>query len=158
MENITIRRFKESDAISISELVRRNSLEVNIKDYPKEQMEKLATSFDKERAIIKANSSNMYVACLNEIIVGCGAIASFWGKSDESILSTIFVLPELHGKGIGRLIVETLEKDEYFTRAKRIEVPSSITACEFYKKLGYTYKNGITDLDEDGHYRLEKLN
>jgi acetyltransferase, GNAT family len=27
-----------------------------------------------------------------------------------------------------------LEKDEYFLRAKRIEVPASITAVPFYKK------------------------
>ena len=44
---------------------------------------------------------------------------SFWGKQDESILLTIFVLPELHGKGIGRAMIETLEHDEYFLRAKR---------------------------------------
>ena len=39
MENIIIRRFKKCDALSVSNLVARNSLEVNIKDYPKEQME-----------------------------------------------------------------------------------------------------------------------
>lgn len=70
---------------------------------------------------------------------------------------TIFVLPELHGKGIGRTIIETLERDEYFVRAKRIEIPSSITACEFYKKMEYHYKDGIENLDDKGHYRLEKF-
>jgi len=70
---------------------------------------------------------------------------------------TIFVLPELHGKGIGRKIIETLEKDEYFLRARRIEIPASITACDFYKKMGYHYKDGIKKLDDEGHYRLEKF-
>ena len=46
----------------------------------------------------------------------------------------IFVLPEYQGKGVGRMIMETLENDEYFLRAKRVEIPASITACEFYKK------------------------
>ncbi len=32
------------------------------------------------------------------------------GKEDESSLFTIFVLPEYQGKGIGRKIIETLEK------------------------------------------------
>lgn len=94
MENIIIRRFKEYDAISVSELVARNSLEVNIKDYPKEQMEKLAKIFNYNKVIDKANASHMYVACINEKVIGCGAISSFWGKDDESILSAIFVLPE----------------------------------------------------------------
>ncbi|WP_250676010.1 GNAT family N-acetyltransferase [Paraclostridium ghonii] len=158
MKNIIIRRFRKCDAQSVSELVRRNSLEVNIKDYPKEQMERLANIFDFNKAIMKANSSHMYVACVNEKVVGCGAIARFFGKDDDSILSAIFVLPEFHGKGIGKLIVETLEKDDYFTSAKRIEIPSTITACGFYKKMGYTYKDGINKLDEEGHYRLEKFN
>ncbi|RDY26716.1 N-acetyltransferase [Romboutsia weinsteinii] len=158
MENITIRRFRECDAQSVSELVRRNSMEVNIKDYPREYMERLAEIFDYNKALSKANSSHMYVACMAEKVVGCGSIVSFWGKEDESILSTIFVLPEFHGKGIGRLIIESLEKDEYFIRSKRIEIPSTITACEFYKKMGYKYKNGISKLDDEGHYRLEKFN
>ena len=70
---------------------------------------------------------------------------------------TIFVLPEYQGKGVGRKIIETLENDEYFLRAKRIEVPASITACDFYKKLGYTYKNGIDVIDEQQVFHLEKF-
>ena len=27
---------------------------------------------------------------------------------------------------------------------------------EFYKKFGYGYKNGVKELDEEHHYRLEK--
>jgi len=42
-------------------------------------------------------------------------------------------------------------------RAKRIEIPASITACEFYKKMGYGYKDGIVKLDEEGLYQLEKF-
>ena len=78
--------------------------------------------------------------------------------SITSILLTIFVLPELHGNGIGRYIIQTLEQDELFLRADRIEIPASITAVEFYKKQGYDYKNGISELDDEGHYRLEKFN
>ena len=75
----------------------------------------------------------------------------------ESILLTIFVLPELHGNGIGRKIINTLEQDEFYVRATRIEIPASITATEFYRKFGYDYKNGVKELDEEHHYRLEKF-
>lgn len=57
-----------------------------------------------------------------------------YANEDESSLFNIFVLPEYQGKDVGRKIIETLEKDEYFLRAKRVEIPASITACEFYKK------------------------
>ena len=50
------------------------------------------------------------------------------------------------------------EQDDLFLRADRIEILASITAVEFYKKQGYDYKNGIIELDDEGHYRLEKFN
>ena len=45
-----------------------------------------------------------------------------------------------------------------FEEANRIEIPASITEVEFYKKQGYYYKNGINELDDESHYRLEKFN
>ena len=61
------------------------------------------------------------------------------------------------GKGVGRKIIQTLEQDEFYLRAKRIEIPASITACEFYKKMGYNYKNGIDSVDDEQLYRMEKF-
>ena len=100
---------------------------------------------------------SFYVAVDKETIIGCGAVGPYWDKEDESSLFNIFVAPEYQGKGVGRMIVEALEKDEYFLRAKRIEIPSSITACEFYVKMGYTYKNGIKIPDEEQLLRMEKF-
>ena len=96
------------------------------------------------------------MVCDNSRIIGCGAIAGYWGSTIESILLTIFVLPEYQGKGIGTKIIKTLEQDEFFLRAKRIEIPASITAVEFYRKMGYEYKNGVAELDDELLYRLEK--
>ncbi|HEY8890324.1 MAG TPA: GNAT family N-acetyltransferase [Clostridium sp.] len=157
MENLDIRKFDNDDAITVSKIICKNFLEVNIKDYPKEEMEYLSEIYNSDKVLEISDYAHMYVVCIDKKIIGCGAISSFWGRQDESILLTIFVLPELHGKGIGRIIIKTLESDEYFLRAKRIEIPSSITACEFYKKMGYDYKDGIVKLDGEGHYRLEKF-
>ena len=157
MEALLIRRLNECDADDVASLVRRNALEVNIKDYPEDAMIKLAQSYTAEKILNIARFAHSYVACMGDLIVGCGSIAGFWDSQEESILLTIFVLPEFHGKGIGKEIIRTLEQDEYALRAKRIEIPSSITACEFYRKLGYDYKDGIKKLDEESLYRLEKL-
>jgi len=99
----------------------------------------------------------MYVACDSSGIVACGAIAAYWGSQTESILLTIFVLPDDQGKGLGTQIIKALEQDECFLRAKRIEVPASITAVEFYRKMGYDYKNGVREVDREQVYRLEKF-
>ena len=157
-KEVTVRRYQENDAEAIVSLIRRNFLEVNVKDYGEKAMRALAESHDVNWFKGVVSHSNVYVFCVGDEIVGVGSISSFWGSLTESILLTIFVLPELHGNGIGRYIIQTLEQDKLFLRADRIEIPASITAVGFYKKQGYNYKNGVNELDDEGHYRLEKFN
>lgn len=157
-EKYYIRRFQENDATQVSNLIIKTLRTTNIKDYSEEYIENDVKIFTPEGVIQRASWTHFYVVCDNEIIVGCGAIGPYWDKKDESSLFTIFVLPEYQGKGIGRKIIETLESDEYFLRAKRIEIPASITACKFYRKMGYDYKNEIDTPDEEQLFRLEKFN
>ena len=151
-----IRKFAETDAKEVSDLIIRTLMISNTKDYPAEMMAELTRRMQPGDILERARWTHFYVAEENNVIVGCGAIGPYWDKTDESSLFTIFVLPEYQGRGIGRRIVETLEKDEYALRAKRIEIPASITGLEFYKKLGYDYKDNVTVPDEEGLYRLEK--
>lgn len=150
------RRFIAEDADETAQVIAKTLRISNSLDYPTENIEANIKSHSPEVLKERANVTHMYVACDNKQIVGCGSIAGYWGSKTESILLTIFVLPEYQNKGVGRKIIETLESDEFFLRAKRIEIPASITACEFYKKMGYTYKNSITTPGEDGCIRLEK--
>lgn len=154
---VVVRQYQEQDAEKIVTLIRRNFLEVNVKDYGETAMKKLAENHDIDWFKGVASYAHVYVFCIEKEIIGVGSISSFWGSMTESILLTIFVLPELHGQGIGRYIIQTLEQDELFQRADRIEIPASITAVEFYRKQGYEYKNGIKELDDEGLYRLEKF-
>ena len=157
MSEYIVRRFEIKDAEEVSALVRKTLQVTNIKDYSKESINELVKIHTSEHILERASWTHFYVVCDENIIIGCCAIGPYWGKEDESSLFTIFVLPEYQGKGVGRQIIETLEQDEYFLRAKRVEIPASITACEFYKKMGYTYKNGIDVVDEEQLYRLEKF-
>ena len=151
-----IRRFQSEDAIETAQVIARTLQICNSKDYPKEYIEDNISSHSAEVLIERAKEGHMYVVCEDSQIIGCGAIAGYWGSTTESILLTIFVLPEYQGMGIGKQIIQTLEQDEYFLRAKRVEIPASITACEFYRKMGYDYKNGIAKIDDEKLYRLEK--
>ena len=151
-----IRRFKETDAQEVSALIAKTLRTTNIKDYSSEFIENEVKVLTPEYIAWRASWTHFYVVCDGERIVGCGAIGPYWGSETQSSLFTIFVLPHYQGRGIGRQIVETLEQDEFALRASRIEIPASITACEFYRKLGYDYKNGVNTVDEEGLYRLEK--
>ena len=152
-----IRRFREDDAEAVSALVIKTLRISNVKDYTTELMEEVVKNMQPANILERAGWTHFYVVEDEGGIIGCGAIGPYWGKTDESSLFTIFVLPEYQGRGVGRRIIETLEQDEFFLRAKRIEIPSSITAVDFYRRMGYDYKNGIAEVDDEHLYRLEKF-
>lgn len=153
---MNIRKFQDTDADEVSALIVTTLRTTNIKDYSFEYIENEVKILQPHNILERARRTHFYVVCDQHKIVGCGAIGSYWDKEDESSLFTIFVLPEYQGKGIGRKIIETLERDEYFLRAKRIEIPASITGTPFYRKMGYDYKNHIRVPDKEGLLRLEK--
>ena len=152
-----IRRFTENDAEKVSTLIIRTEKITNSKDYSEEWINALEKRAQPSDVLERAGWTHFYIVEDNDTIIGCGAIGPYWGSETESSLFTIFVLPEYQGKGIGRKIIETLEQDEYFLRAKRVEVPASITAVNFYRKFVYDYKNGVDRPDEEQIYRLEKF-
>ena len=151
-----IRRFRPEDAEEVSSLIVRTLRTVSIRDYSTEYIEALVLRMQPGNVLERASWTHFYVACVGGRIAGCGAIGPYWDREDESCLFTIFVLPEHQGRGIGRRIMETLERDEFFLRAERIEVPASLTAVPFYLKMGYTYKDGVTEPDEELLVRMEK--
>ncbi len=152
-----IRRFRPEDAPQVSALIARTLRTNNSKDYPVEYIEKTVQSLQPEDILKRAAWTHFYVACEDDAIVGCGAIGPYWDKVDESSLFTVFVLPEYQDRGIGTHVIQTLEQDEFFLRAKRVEIPASITAVPFYVKMGYRHKNGVTKPDEEGLVRMEKF-
>ena len=154
---MTIRRFEEKDAKAVSDLIACTLRTTNRKDYSEEYLENDIRHLQPDDILERARWQHFYVVEDGQRIVGCGAIGSYWGKKDESSLFTIFVHPACQGRGIGRRIIQTLEQDEYFLRARRIEIPASVTGTPFYLKMGYTYKNGVTEPDGEQLLRLEKF-
>lgn len=152
-----IRRFCEADSEQVSAMIIQTLKTSNSKDYSAETISALEKKMQPSGVLERASWTHFYVAEEGGDIIGCGAIGPYWGSETESSLFNIFVLPEYQGKGVGRKIIETLERDEFFLRAKRVEVPASITGVGFYRKLGYEYKNGIDRPDEERLYRLEKF-
>ena len=151
---MNIRRFTISDAQETAAMIAKTLRISNVKDYTPEMMEECVRSLSSENLIERAGWLHFYVVENENRIIGCGGIGPYWGKADESSLFTIFVDPECQGKGIGRAIINTLEQDEFYLRAKRVEIPSSITAVNFYKKFGYDHKPGFEEPDEENIYQL----
>lgn len=155
-KHISTRPFRPGDEKDVANVIRR-TLEISNKDdYSPDFIRANIESHSPDVVAAQARDAHFYVVTDRKKIIGCGGITGYWGSTEESYIMSVFVLPEYQGRGIGKRIVETLESDEYFTRARRTEVGSSITAVGFYRKMGYEFKNGITTPDEYNVVRLEK--
>lgn len=153
-----ISRIKDNEFEEVSKLIEKTTRTCFADYYPQSEIDAVCESLDAEGVKKRASWTHFYVIKEeNEKIVACGAIGPYWDSETESSLFTIFVDPDYQGKGYGRKIIETLENDEYFLRAKRIEIPASIYAIPFYKKMGYEYKKGEM-IFSDGHFAMEKYN
>ena len=156
MSDIKVRRYIKGDEKEICDIVKKDVLAENIKDYSKEYIEHLIHTHDEDLIVQRAKVFHVYVLTDNEKIVGVGMIGPYWDSMTESSFFTIFIDPEYKGQGLGRKIIETLEEDEYYKRADRVEIPGSITAVEFYKHFGYGFKKLGNIVDNEGIYRMEK--
>lgn len=70
MENILIKRFENSDAEVVSNIICRNLLEVNIRDYKLEAMQYLCIFNSQEDLMIKSKGRHSFVAIMDGVIVG----------------------------------------------------------------------------------------
>jgi ribosomal protein S18 acetylase RimI-like enzyme len=82
------------------------------------------------------------LVCAKEEIIGFGVI-------EGSHIRRVYVHPETLRKGIGRSIVESLEKIACSRGFTFCTLNSSSNAFEFYKKLGYEYQ-GEKSLESNG--------
>lgn len=154
--DFTIRRFQERDAAEVSAVIGEALRVSNAPDYPPEIIQEMLELYVPANLLEQAGNEHLYVLLHGDRITGCGGIAPYMGSGTESILVTVFVLPEYQGTGAGRRIMEALEEDPYFLRAERVAVHSSITARDFYRRLGYQFSDGVGAPDEEGCIRMEK--
>ena len=156
MEYVTLRRYRDGDEYAVSEVICTTLAISNSEDYPPEMISESIRSHSPELTAKAAGNAHFYVACVGDSIIGCGGITDYWGSEEESYLTSVFVLPHYQGRGVGRKIINALEADEYFLRARRTEVGASLTAVPFYLKMGYEFKNDNSLPDEFGAVRMQK--
>lgn len=127
---ITIRKFRKGDERKISHLCRRCIAEINSKDVSEKETEFLINEFSPSGVVKYSKDSLMYVALLDEKIVGTGNLK-------ENQVRGVFINPNYHGYGIGRRIMNYIEGIAIRKGIRSVYLNSSAYAKEFYKKLGY---------------------
>lgn len=158
LNNFIIVDYNNNYAEQISKIITTNLLEINSKDYGIDFVKKHAEEFTASK--VKENFSKRtktFVALENDIVVGTAGLDKSWYNDDgEYWILSVFVDIQHHKKGIGKMLIYQIEDYAKKINAKKLVIPASITACEFYSKLGYKYKDGLKKLNSDKMYIMEK--
>ena len=140
---IEIRKYEDKYANSISNLIIDNLYQINIKDHGKEIIDSISNRFTADeikKAFPKRTES--LVAIDDSEVVGTASIDRFKGDKTgkKFIILTVFTKIDKHNLGVGTKMIKELEKIALNLEAKEIVIPSSIYACDFYRKLGFEYE------------------
>ncbi|GAB3845919.1 GNAT family N-acetyltransferase [Dactylosporangium cerinum] len=124
-----IRRFEAADAPVVAGIIERCLREVNSRDYSADIIERMCAHFDPARIAELAAQREMFVATADGIL---GTVSR-----DGNKVYTMFVHPDAIGRGIGRLLMRHIEALAAAEGHEFMETGASITAHEFYQRLGY---------------------
>lgn len=154
---LKIVEYKEKYLEQISNLIIQDLLTVNSNDYGIERVKKMAEDFTVEKLQNSLSKrKKVFVALIDDNVVGTAGIDKSWYSDDEYWILTVFVKSENHGQGIGKKLIEKIEEYATTLPVKKLIIPASITAHEFYYKLGYKYKDGKKELNDEDMYIMEK--
>ncbi len=152
-----IERFRVSQADAVSRIIRRNLIEINSRDYAQDRIDALVAYFSPEKMVENSQSQCIFVAIQDDQVVGTAGLDNFGSVENPDYYAVaVFVLPELHGQGIGTRLMKAVESEARRLGAERITVRAAITAKDFYLKLGYGFRDGAEELDDNRNYIMEK--
>jgi GNAT superfamily N-acetyltransferase len=144
---VEVRAFHVGDAPRVAEIIRRCLREVNARDYSADTIERMCAHFSAERIVQLSGQRHIYVAEADAIV---GTVSR-----DGNKVYTMFVEPDLAGQGIGRLLMCHIEAIAAAEGHDHMETGASITAHDFYRRLGYIDVRE-TDTDFGLNYILRK--
>ena len=97
-----------------------------------------ATHFSLAGAEVAAGDGAFVVAYLGEVAVGCGAVRRLDGATAE--LKRMYVDPSVRGRGVGRALVEALEREARLLGTTRVVLETGTRlapAIRLYEGMGY---------------------
>lgn len=127
---LKIRKACSGDAKAISQVIVAAVRESNAQDYPASVIESVVAHFTPERVVELLEQRLVFVAVLDDEIVGTGAL-------DGHAVRSLFVAPQQQRKGIGQALMGQIEKAALQRSVEALLVPASLTAESFYTRLGY---------------------
>ncbi len=145
-----IRQAREADADAISDVIVQALRLSNAADYPPQVIERVAANFDAAGVRRLMASREMFVALDGARVVATASLAG-------DVVRSVFVLPELQGRGVGKALMRYVEGVAQAAAVQCLRVPASLTAVPFYSALGYAVVREVVDGDERTFVMVREL-
>lgn len=127
---LNIRPFNILDADEISRIIIEDLTTVNVVDFGEELAKQLSSFYSPEDIIKYSKNSEMYVGELDSEIAGTVSL-------DDCRIRNMFIKPVLHGKGVGRDLMNFIEGKAREKKKEKLFLHSHLSSAGFYTKLGY---------------------
>lgn len=141
MAEAQIRRALDNDAEAISGLIVQALRFSNAQDYPPDVIDRVAGNFDAAGVRKLMASREVFVALYGARVVATASLA-------DDVVRSVFVLPEMQGRGLGKALMKYVERVAHDAGVHRLLVPASLTAVSFYAALGYSVIREVVEGDE----------
>jgi GNAT superfamily N-acetyltransferase len=150
---VTLRVFKTGDLNKVKSLI-DTPIDADYTYYPVEFIDYWKSNIHSESSILSdARIGFVVVAELDRRIVGTGTLL---GKE----ISRVFVTPDFQRRGIGKLIMNRLERRAAENGVKVVYLISTAVSKMFYESLGYSVIEGEVPSSEGslavGYFRMKK--
>lgn len=143
--DITIRRYRTSDAVEVGRLIADTFREFNLSYASSEEQERLLGPFRHARSDDASHQEAIaqlilatwvWVATDGEKIVGVL-------RGSPGRLHSLFVSKHAHRQGIGRKLMNAFEKKAFKAGVEKITMQATLYAVPFYQSLDYKRSTGV---------------
>jgi len=107
------------------------AIDIVVNMYTPDIIARVELSFSPAAVERLIDQREVFVAEMDNRVVGTASL-------DGQTLRTMFVLPDVQGRGIGRLLVQRIERVARERQLAILTVPATVTAEAFYARLGFT--------------------
>jgi len=147
-DEVIIRRFKNEDVKGVNTMIHLSLDTAFIaKVYEPKVVDVWHTLYSEKYILGSSKIKHWYVAELNNEIVGSAAVNQ---DGNKAYVSAVYVNPYIQNKGIGKKLLTAIEQDDISQRLRILYVTASLSATNFYKKLGYKLGNEPLIIQDEG--------
>lgn len=152
MDKFVLRRAKAGEEAVLHEAHMRSIREVCVKDHGEDEVRGWGNRPLGNRWTEAIQKDIVWVIEVDSNIYGVSFLKILPDSNGEcAYLHALYLTPEVIGRGLGLRLMQTLLDEAKEKGVRKIKLDSSITAYQFYRKLGFS-ETGPKQMVEIGGY------